>query len=203
MYLVKLGPHDVWYLFVMIDAWMYLKRFIESDTYTRCGNAPVRQKNLWFDECVVYYTYFCGWKFEKSRIELQFNLGAQYYWGRWDRFQKFGPLGQTTFVLPGEEENFTKSVKDILYENWKKFLGILKNIGVKLAWSTFEFEEGFWGTSSGCWEIWFSILPRSTKKNSPKLLWNFLKISSKSPGVFSTIFSKLSKILRNYSKISS
>ncbi len=73
---LKLGPHDVWYLFVMFDAWMYLKRFVESDSYTWCGNAPVRQKNLWCDECAIYYTYFCGWKFERSRIELKFQFGG-------------------------------------------------------------------------------------------------------------------------------
>ncbi len=97
-------------------------------------------------------------------------------------------------------------MKDKFYENWKKFLENLKKIRVKLAWRTYVFEGGFWGTSSRCWEILFSISPcppPSKKKRSPKSLWNFFTISSKSLRVFSTIFSKFSKILRYYSKVSS
>ncbi len=30
----KLGPHDVWYVFVVHHAWMCLKRFVKSDTYS-------------------------------------------------------------------------------------------------------------------------------------------------------------------------
>ncbi len=54
-YLVKLGPHDAWYVFAICNAWMRFKKFFESDTYTLCGNAPVRRKNLQFDEFVIYW----------------------------------------------------------------------------------------------------------------------------------------------------
>ncbi len=64
---VKLGPYVAWYMFVMCDASMCLKRFVESDTYTWCGNAPVGRRNLWFDECVVYYTHFRERMFESQK----------------------------------------------------------------------------------------------------------------------------------------
>ncbi len=60
---------------------------------------------------------------------VNFDLGPQHYWGRWDRLQKFGLLERITLIPPGEVENFTKSVKDKLYENWEKFLEILKKNG--------------------------------------------------------------------------
>ncbi len=51
----KLGLHDAWYVFVMCNARMCKKQFVESGTYASCGNVPVGWKNLWFDECAVYW----------------------------------------------------------------------------------------------------------------------------------------------------
>ncbi len=70
----KLGQHDVWYVFMMHDVWMCLKRFVKSDTFTWYENAPIGWKNWWFNKRTVYYTYFYGWKFERSRIELKFQF---------------------------------------------------------------------------------------------------------------------------------
>ncbi len=129
---------------------------------------------------------------------------ASNYWGKWDRFQKFGLLGHLTFISPGEVENFMKSIKDKLYENWEKFLEILKKIRVKLAWPTYVLEEDSKEFRAMLKDLILHLTLTKKKKRSSKLLWNFFTISfSKSPGVFSTIFSKFSKILQNYSKISS
>ncbi len=53
----------------------------------------------------------------EAEYNLNYDLGALHYWSRWDQFQKFGLLGQITFKPTCEVENFTKSVKDKLYEN--------------------------------------------------------------------------------------
>ncbi len=88
------------------------------------------------DSTNVLFTTFVNGNLREAEKNLNFDLGAQQYWGRWDWFQKFGLLGQITFIPPSVVENFTKSVKDKLYENWKKFLQFSFNLGkirVKLA----------------------------------------------------------------------
>ncbi len=40
-----------------------------------------------------------------AKYNLNFDLGAQHYWGRWNRIQKFSVLGQITFIPPNKIEN--------------------------------------------------------------------------------------------------
>ncbi len=146
---------------------------------------------------------FVDGNLREAEYNSNFDFGAQHYRGRWDRFQKFGLLGQITFIPPGEVENFTKSVKDKLYEKWGKFLEILKKIRVKLPWCTNVFEEGFWGTSSGCWEIWFSISPwpKKNKKISKivmKFFYNFFKISRSLLYHFFKVLQNFEKLFQNF-----
>ncbi len=82
----------------------------------------------WDESGLTLFTHFCRWKFERSRMEIKFQFGGQYYSDRWGLFQKFGLLEQITFIPPSEIENFTKNVKNRLYENWEKFLDILKKM---------------------------------------------------------------------------
>ncbi len=76
---------------------------------------------------------FVDGNLREAEYNVNFDLRAQHYWGRWPQIQKFGHLRQITFILPGEVENFTKIVKDKLikieknfWRFWKKFI---KNMG--------------------------------------------------------------------------
>ncbi len=110
------------------DTWMCLKRFVESDTYTWYGNVPVGRKILRFGECAVYYTYFCGWKFERSRIELKFRfLGAQHYWGRWNRF--WSPWTNNLYTARWGRKFYEKCKKETLWKLGKMFIDFEKNTG--------------------------------------------------------------------------
>ncbi len=78
---------------------------------------------------------FVDGNLREAEQNLNFDLGAKHYWGRWDQFQKFGFLEQITFIPPGEIENFTKSVKDKFMKIGKisgDFEKNLEKIGVKL-----------------------------------------------------------------------
>ncbi len=60
---------------------------------------------------------FADGNLREAEYDLNFDLEAQHYCGKWDRFQKFSHLRQISFILLGEMENFMKIVKDKLYEN--------------------------------------------------------------------------------------
>ncbi len=80
-------------------------------------------------------------------------------------------------------------------ENFRRFWKKFGKIMGKTSLTSYVFEEGFWVRNFE-WMLrdlvfYLTLIPPSPPK-SPKLLWNLITISSKSPGVFCTIFSKFS-----------
>ncbi len=53
----------------------------------------------------------------EAEKNLNFDLGAQHYWSRWERFQKFGLLGQITLIPPTESSRDRILLDPLLF--WK------------------------------------------------------------------------------------
>ncbi len=65
--------------------------------------------------------------FREPEQNLNLDLRTQHDAGR-RPFQKFGLFGQITSIPPADVQNFTKNVKDKLYENWEELLEVLRKI---------------------------------------------------------------------------